>query len=96
MKVLIRRTALRTVEQLAAYITDEIKMPATALAYTEKLIEFGMSLGKYYNAYPLCNDKKLLAQELYCATFDKKWVFVYRIGTSSVIIQRIVWGGNIK
>jgi hypothetical protein len=96
MNVRIKKSALEQIEQIADYITNEIKMPETALNYTDKLIEFGLSLGKYYKAYPLCNNPKLASHALRCATFDKKWIFAYRIGKRSVIIHHLIWGGKLN
>jgi len=75
MKVLLRKAALSSIEQIADHIANEVSMPETAMKYTERLIEFGYSLGSYFKAYPLCRSTKLLAQRLHCATFDKKWIF---------------------
>ena len=68
----------------------------TSLAYSEKLSAFGFDLGKYYNAFALCRNIKLAKRGLHCATFDKKWVFAYQIGSKSVIIHPIVWVGVLK
>lgn len=96
MKVLIKKSALNSIDQIADYITNEIKMPETALRYSEKLIAFGFDLGKYYNAYTLCRNLNLAKRGLHCATFDKKWMFTYKIGSKSVIIHHIIWGGALK
>lgn len=71
-------------------------MPETAIKYAESLIEFGYHLGNYYKAYPLCKSPKLLAQGLHCATFDKKWVFAYKVGKQSIIIYHIRYGGEVE
>lgn len=96
MKVLIRKSAFSSIERIAGYIATEIKMPVTAQRYADKLIAFGFSLGTYYNAYPVCRNQKLAAQNLRCATFDKKWVFAYAIKKNNIVIHRIIWAGMLK
>ncbi len=64
MKVLIKRSALNNIEQIADYVAFEIKM--------------------------------LAKKGLRCATFDKKWVFAYKIGAKSIIIHHIIWSGLLK
>lgn len=95
MKLLIRRSAFISIENITDYIATEIKMPLTAQRYADKMITFGFSLGKYYNAYPLCRNKKLATQNLRCATFDKKWIFAYAVKKDSVVIHKIIWGGRL-
>ena len=96
MKVIIKKSALESIEQIVDYISSEIKLPETALRYTDKLIEFGFDLGKYYKIYTPCKNIKLAKRGLRCATFDKKWVFAYKIGSKSVIIHQIIWAGLLK
>jgi len=96
MKVLIRKSAFSAIEKIADYIATEIKMQLTAQRYADKLIDFGFSLGTYYNAYPVCRNKNLAAKKLRCATFDKKWVFAYELRKDSVVIHQIIWGGKLK
>jgi hypothetical protein len=96
VNVLIKKSAFKSIEQIADYIALEIKMPETALRYADKLIAFGYDLGKHYKLYTPCKNIKLAKQGLRCATFDKKWVFAYKIGNNSVIIHHIVWAGILK
>ena len=96
MKVIIKKSALKSIEQIADYIASEIKMPETALRYTDKLIEFGYDLGKHYKLYTPCKNSRLAKLGLRCATFDKKCVFAYKVGNKSVIIHHIIWAGILK
>ena len=96
MKVLVKRSAVNAIESISDYITTEINMPETAVKYTDRLIAFGFDLGKHYKGYTICKNKKLASRGLHCATFEKKWVFAFKIGEKSIIIYYILWAPSLK
>jgi hypothetical protein len=95
MNVLVKKDVLNQIEQIADYISLQIKMPNTALRYTNRLIAFGLDLGKYYKLYPLCKNERLLKKGLHCADFEKKWVFVFSMGNKNIIIHQIIWAVSL-
>jgi hypothetical protein len=96
MKLVVRKTVIQSIEEIAEHIIHTVKMPDTALRYADKLIKFGNEIGKYPYAHALCRDLKLAENKFRCAVFDKKWVFVYKVSSTHVVIHRLVWGGQMK
>jgi hypothetical protein len=96
MKVVVRKAVFRNIDEIAEHIIHTVKMPETALRYADRLIKFGSDLGKYPYAHALCRDLKLAENKFRCAVFDKKWIFVYKVFSTHVVIHRLVWGGQIK
>jgi hypothetical protein len=96
MNVLIKKSALKSIESISDYVIFEIQMPETAIKYTNRLIEFGYDLGKHFDAYTVCKNKELAKRGLRCATFDKKWMFAYKVGAKNIIIHKIIWAGRLK
>jgi hypothetical protein len=95
-EVRIKQSAFKSIEKIADYILLEIKMPDTAMQFTDKLLKFGFDLGKNYIAYTLCKNSTLAKRNLHCATFNKKWVFTFTVGKKSIVIHQILWGGSIQ
>jgi plasmid stabilization system protein ParE len=95
MKVLMSRRALNSLKKLSDYISEEIKMPETALRYETKMRTFAKSLGDFPLKHPECRFKKLKSKAYRCATFDKKWIFIYSV-SDVVIIRDVKFGAIIK
>jgi len=95
-QVRIKQAAFKSIENIADYIFREIKMPDTAVKYTNRLLKFGFDLSNNHIAYPLCKNKVLSKRNLHCATFDKKWVFTFTINKHTVVIHQILWGGSVQ
>jgi hypothetical protein len=86
-QVRIKNSAFKSIEQISDFVCNDLKMPDTAIKYTNKLIQFALDLSKNYIAYSLCKNVVLAKRNLHCATFDKKWVFTFTIGEKSIVIH---------
>ena len=92
MKVLFKPSAEKTIHELADYITEQISMPATANKYIDKLLSFAKSISNIPNTFPICKYPAWKSKKLYCITFDKTWVFAFKIVKDNVVIYHIVNG----
>lgn len=96
MNVIISRKAYNKISSLHKFIIDEIKMPLTANRYTEKIIAFGFSLADVPLGYKICTRPKWKSKNYRCATFDKKWIFVYEVKDNQIIIRELALGKLLK
>jgi len=93
MKVYFTSKARNDILQLVKYVTDEIKMPETALTYADKMKEFAdKTIGGTHSAFSICRNNFLALQNLKCATFDKKWVFAFKVIKNKVVIFHVING----
>lgn len=86
MEARLSRKADASIQLLVDYLSNEIRMPETARQYAIRLREFGLSLGKNQSSYNLCRDKIWASQGLKCATFDKKWVFAFKVQKNGLLV----------
>ncbi|MCB0506894.1 MAG: type II toxin-antitoxin system RelE/ParE family toxin [Chitinophagales bacterium] len=96
MQVLFSKKAQNTIQSLYVFLTDEIKMPITALRYSKKMESFGKSLANNPYAYKICTQEKWNKRNYRCATFNKTWTFVYEVKNEKIIIRDLVLGKLIK
>ena len=68
------------------YISATIQMPETAVKYVDKLLQFAESLGNTSNAYTLCKYPNWKRRNLQCVTYDKTWIFAFRVIKNKVVI----------
>ena len=87
-KIKYKPSAIYTLNNLALYLIGQ-GYPETAFKFTEQLYEFGHQLGLNPFMYSVCRFKKFADLNLHCAAF-KKYVFIYKINKSDVIIYNIV------
>jgi hypothetical protein len=64
-------------------------MPLTADKYIDKMLAFADSIAKVPNAYSICKYPKWQLKNLQCATFDKAWVFAFKIIKQQIVIYHI-------
>jgi|SRR5580692_8644168 hypothetical protein len=87
--VFYHSTAKGSISRIGAYI--EMKgYPETAEKFTDRLYEFGDSLGILPEKYPLCHFQKFLKYLMHCAVFEKNYVFVYKIISKRLVIYNVV------
>ena len=96
MKVVLKPSAENAITSIADYISETIKMPDTALKYIDKLLNFANSISQASNAYTICNYPKWKVKNLQCATFDKTWIFAFKIIRNTVVIYYIKNGKLIN
>jgi hypothetical protein len=92
MNVLFKPSAEKTIIELADYITEQISMPATANKYIDKLLLFANSISNIPNTFPICKYPPWKRKNLCCVTFNKTWVFAFKIVKEKVVIYHIVNG----
>jgi hypothetical protein len=90
MNLVFKPTAQEAIKLLAKYIADEILMPETAMKYIDKLIVFANGIAITPAAHTFCKYPPWKIKKLQCATFDKKWVFAYKIVNKNVVVFYIV------
>ena len=71
-------------------------MPLTAFRYSNKMEIFGNQLEKNLSGYKVCVRLKWNLKNYHCATFDKKWIFVYEVLLDIIIIRELVLGKLLK
>ena len=92
MKVVFKPSAEKTIIELAEFITLQILMPDTANKYIDKLVSFAKSISKTPNAYSICKYPQWKNKKLHCATFDKTWVFAFKMVNENIVIYHIING----
>ena len=80
--------AFATINDLAVYLIEK-GYPKTAIKFVGQLYEFGHSIGNNPLGYPVCRFLNFSRLNLHCAVF-KKYVFIFKIKHSEVIIYNIV------
>lgn len=93
--VSFRRTALRSVSEIAGYIEEKGSV-YQARQYAKRLHAFGVSLGNFPMKYATCRNLVLAKLELRCATFDKMYVFVYGVSDAGVEIFAVINGATLS
>ncbi len=96
MKAVLKPSAENAITSIADYISETIKMPDTALKYIDKLLNFADSISHAPNAYTICKYPKWKVETLKCATFDKTWIFAFKIIKNTVVIYYIKNGKLIN
>jgi plasmid stabilization system protein ParE len=80
-KRVIRAVAFRILEQ---------GYPDRATKYSERMVQFGLSLAILPYKYPLCRFPILMDNGLRCAVFEKTYIFVFRMDAERLIIYNVV------
>ena len=96
MQVLFSKKAYKSILSLEKYLTEEIQMPLTAYRYSNKMEIFAKSLAKNPIGYKICSRPKWNLNNYRCATFDKKWIFVFEVLQDKIIIRELVLGKLLK
>lgn len=97
MEVVINQKALKKIQSIAKYISEEFETPEKGRKYVLRLIEFGFSLGHSIpTKNALCKYKKFRMKHWNCITFNKKWGFAYQIKDNKVLIEEIALGKLLK
>ena len=96
MQVLFSKKAYKSILSLEKYLTEEIQMQLTAFRYSNKMETFGKSIAKNPLGYKVCVRPKWNLKNYHCATFDKKWIFVYEIRQDKIIFRELVLGKLLK
>ena len=86
MKVVLKPSAEHAIASITDYISATIQMPETAIKYVDKLLQFAESLGNTSNAYTLCKYPNWKRRNLQCVTYDKTWIFAFRVIKNKVVI----------
>lgn len=86
MKVIYKPSATESIESISTYISENILMPETGIKYAKKLIAFGNSLGDFPTAYSKCKYPNWKKKDLFCSTFDKTWIFAFKIIQNNVVV----------
>jgi len=94
MKVVISRTAQRSIQSLFSYL-ENIGYPQTAEKYTLRLKSFCLSLGIMPESHPICRFPIFRAKRWHCAIFDKHWIIAYAILKDKVIVKTIVHSSRL-
>lgn len=95
-ELVIKKSAFESIELLVDYLIEVVKMPNTARGYALKMIAFAESLSENPFAHAICRQYRLSKKNLRCAVFDKKWIFVYSVNETHVIIKDIIWGAKLS
>jgi plasmid stabilization system protein ParE len=88
-KVVFRDKALHSIRDIALYIALQ-GYPETAEKFTEKLVDFGKSLGDFPNAYPLCYLPQFSRRKMRCVLFHKNYIFVYKAVKNTLFIYNVI------
>ncbi|MBW6481697.1 MAG: type II toxin-antitoxin system RelE/ParE family toxin [Vicingaceae bacterium] len=89
MKVIFREAAKCSVRNIVFYI-EEQGYPNRAEKYSRKLVDFGYSLVDFPDKYPICRFDQFAKKDFRCATFDRTYIFIYKIVKNHLIIYHII------
>ena len=94
-ELLVKYRANNKVEEIADFIVTTYKMPLTAINYAQRIIDFMLDLQKNPFAYAICRNYILSKNNLRCATFEKRWIVVYKVTEKHIIVEDIILGSTI-
>jgi plasmid stabilization system protein ParE len=91
--VIVSDRAISEMAKVAAFIAEQ-GYPERAKRYYDRLLAFGNTLGIMPEKYAYCRFAKF--KQYRCATFERKYVFVYKIHNQSVLLLTVLHGKQIK
>jgi len=83
-----KKRAKKSLQNIFLYIYED--SPENAVKFVDKLIEFGESLAKFPEKYPIAQQKSYKQRNFRRATFKGNYVFFYKIERGDVVIYNIV------
>jgi plasmid stabilization system protein ParE len=83
------------IENIGTYIAEK-GYPDTAEKYVEQMIDFANSLSILSQRYPVCRHEYLALHNFRCAVFDKKYIFIYKVSYTRLIIHTIIHGSRLQ
>jgi len=89
LKVVFKPKADRQILNIMIYIATK-GYPERSVKFSDKLYEFGYSLGILPEKYPVCRQKQLAKRKMRCAVFKKNYIFVYKPVKHQLIIYNII------
>lgn len=95
VKVIFKEVARISIRETALFI-EEKGYPETALKFTERLYQFGSTLADFPNKYPLCRFPILSKQNLHCAVFEHKYIFIYKVAKNKLVIFNVIHVKTLK
>jgi plasmid stabilization system protein ParE len=80
---------LENIESITDYISNEYDTPQTAIKFISNLFAFGNAIANHPEAYPICKYPIWANQNMRCAIYKKKWVFVFKIHKNGIVVYHI-------
>lgn len=94
-QVIFREKAKRSIKDIALYI-EESGYPETSEKFSQRLVEFGYSLATFPNKYAVCRFKRFARYNLRCASFERNYIFVYKLVKNELLIYTIAYTKRLK
>ena len=89
LKVVFKPKADRQILNIMIYIATK-GYPERAVKFSDKLYEFGYSLGILPEKYPVCRQKQLAKRKMHCAVFKKNYILVYKVVKNTLYIYNVI------
>lgn len=70
--------------------------PETSIKFTNKLYDFGDTLGLMPEKYTLCRTLIWNLRNWRCAALDSNYIFAYKVFTTHITIMRVVHASRIR
>ena len=70
--------------------------PQNAVNFIHLLIDFGAQLASFPSKYPLCKHKSFRKRNFRCTVFRAKYIFVYKVVESRIVIHNIIHTSRIR
>lgn len=94
-KIIFQEEAKQSFRSIALYI-EEKGYPETAEKYIQRMLNFTETFLLFPNKYPLCRFSKLSKQNLHCAVFEHKYIFIYKVAKNKLIIYNVIHVKTLK
>jgi plasmid stabilization system protein ParE len=95
MKITVSPKAEKSLKAIGEHIREK-GYPETSDKYLNRLKEFAYSLSAFPNKYPICRFQRFAKHNFHCATFERSYVFVYKVVKTKLVIYNIIHGKRLK
>ena len=95
MKTILKPKAQNSINEIISYIALQ-GYPDNALRFTERIDEFIDTLGVFSEKYPVCRKLSYAKRKYRCATFEKTYIFIYKVVKKQLVIYNVIHCKRLK
>jgi plasmid stabilization system protein ParE len=93
--VFFSERAIQDLDEINNYIAEQ-GYPDTALAYTDRIYDFCLTLAYFPHKHTLCKRIGFNRFDYRCAAFEKTYYIVFRVEKNqTVVIKRVIHGKRL-